>query len=113
MHGEHIGGRNGFGRLRRALTPRGTLVVTGGEGGDTALGIGRVVHALALSPFVRQRLTAFVAAQRHTDMTTLGELIEVGRIMPVVGASYPLAEVPEAMRQLESGQARGKIAITI
>jgi NADPH:quinone reductase-like Zn-dependent oxidoreductase len=108
-----IGGLSRFSRLRRALTPRGTLVITGGEGGGEWLGTGRVFHALALSPFVRQRLTAFIAQQRHTDMETLRGLIEAGRVMPVVGATYPLAEAPEALRQLEAGQARGKIAITI
>jgi len=108
-----IGGLSSFSRLRRALTPRGTLVITGGEGGGTWLGVGRPFHALALSPFVRQRLTAFIAQQRYPDMETLHGLIEAGRVTPAIGATYPLAEAPEALRQLEAGQARGKIAIKI
>jgi NADPH:quinone reductase-like Zn-dependent oxidoreductase len=108
-----IGGLSRFSRLRRALTPRGTLVVTGGEGGGSWLGMGRPFHAFALSPFVRQRLTALIAVPRHADLETLGRLIQDGQLTPVVGATYPLAQAPEAVRQLEAGQARGKIAITI
>lgn len=108
-----IGGLSRFSRLRRALTPHGTLVITGGEGGGSWLGAGRPFHALALSPFVRQRLTAFIAVQGHTDMETLRGFIEAGQVTPVVGATYPLAQAPDAVRELEAGQARGKIAITI
>lgn len=108
-----IGGLSRFSRLRRALTPRGTLVVVGGEGGGKWLGAGRPFHAFVLSPFVSQRLTAFIAVPGHADLETLRGLIEAGQVTPVVGATYPLAEAPEAVRQLESGQARGKIAITV
>ena len=108
-----IGGLSSFSRLRRALTPRGTLVIAGGEGGGTWLGAGRPFHAFALSPFVRQRLTAFIARQRHTDMETLRGLIEARQVIPVLGATYPLAEEPKALRDLEAGRARGKIAIRI
>jgi NADPH:quinone reductase-like Zn-dependent oxidoreductase len=108
-----IGGRHRLSRLRRALTPRGTLVVTGGEGGGKWLGVGRPLRAVMLSVIVRQRLAMFIAKQRYTDMETLRGLIEAGQVTPVVGATYPLAEAPEALRQLAAGQAMGKIAITI
>jgi NADPH:quinone reductase-like Zn-dependent oxidoreductase len=108
-----IGGLASLSRLRRALTPRGTLVVTGGEGGGRWLGTGRPFSALMLSVFVHQRLTMFIARQRHTDMETLSGLIESGQLTPVVGATYPLAQAPEAVRQLAAGRARGKIAVTV
>jgi NADPH:quinone reductase-like Zn-dependent oxidoreductase len=108
-----IGGLHRLSRLRRALTPRGTLVVTGGEGGGKWLGVGRPLRAVMLSVVVRQRLAMFIAKQRYTDMETLRGLIEAGQVTPVVGATYPLAEAPETLRQLAAGQARGKIAITI
>jgi NADPH:quinone reductase-like Zn-dependent oxidoreductase len=108
-----INGTAGVARLRRVLAPRGTLVVAGGEDGGGWLGLGRQLRALALSPFVRQRLNTFIAQQRRADLHTLSALIEAGKVTPVVGTSYPLAQVPEAVRQLMAGQARGKIAITV
>lgn len=108
-----IGGRNRFSRLRRALAPRGTLVIVGGEGGDQLLGMGRPVHALALSPFVRQRLTALIAVPNRADLETLRGLVEAGKLTPTVGATYPLERATEAVRELAAGRARGKIAITI
>jgi NADPH:quinone reductase-like Zn-dependent oxidoreductase len=107
-----IGGNSRLSRLRRALTPKGTLVIVGGEGAKWA-GMGRQMHALVLSPFVSQRLTMFVNKERHTDLEALRPLIEEGRVTPTVDRTYPLAEVPDAMRHLEAGHARGKISITI
>ena len=108
-----INGTAGVHRLRSALTPRGTLVIAGGEDGGGLLGLGRQMRALTLSPFVRQRLTTFVAKQRHTDLETLSALIQEGKVTPVVGATYPLAQVPDALRDLEAGRARGKFVITV
>jgi len=108
-----INGTHSASGLRRALTPRGTLVVAGGEDGGSWLGLGRQLRALTLSPFVGQRLTAIVAKQRHTDLEALGTLIQEGKVTPVVGATYPLAQVPDAVRCLEAGHARGKLAITL
>jgi NADPH:quinone reductase-like Zn-dependent oxidoreductase len=99
--------------LRPALTPKGTLVLAGGEGGGRWLGMGRVVRAKALSPFVGQKMTNFLARPKDDDLVVLKELIEAGKVKPVIGARYPLSEVPQAMRQLEAGHARGKIVITI
>ncbi len=107
-----IGGSSPLSRLRRALAPKGTLVIVGGEGGKWT-GMSRQIRALALSPFVRQRLTMFVSKHRQADLDALTRFIEAGQVAPIVGRTYPLAEVPDAMRHLEAGEARGKIAITI
>ncbi len=108
-----IGGNPSLSRLRRALTPTGTLVIVGGEeGGSFSGGMNRQLRAVALSPFVRQRLTMFVAQQRAGDLDRLVELLEAGTLTPSIERTYPLEEVPEAMRRLEAGQVRGKLAIT-
>ncbi|MGH8908507.1 MAG: NAD(P)-dependent alcohol dehydrogenase [Egibacteraceae bacterium] len=109
-----IGGNSRLSRLRRALTPKGTLVIVGGEaGGKWTGGIDRQIRALALSLFVRQRLTTFISKEHHADLELLSQFIEAGRVAPVIDRTYPLAEVPDAMRRLEAGHARGKIVITI
>lgn len=107
-----IGGNSRLSRLRGALAPKGTLVIVGGEGGKWT-GMSRQIRALGLSLLVRQRLTMFVSKQRHADLEALRRLIEAGQVTPIVGRTYPLAEVPDAMRHLQAGHARGKIAITL
>jgi NADPH:quinone reductase-like Zn-dependent oxidoreductase len=109
-----IAGNSRLSRLRRALTPKGTLVIAGGEGAKWT-GVGRQLRALALSPLVPQRLTMYVSgtSKRQADLEALCQQIEAGHLTPVVGKTYPLAEVPEAIRHLEDGRAQGKIAITI
>jgi NADPH:quinone reductase-like Zn-dependent oxidoreductase len=109
-----IGGDSGLRRLRRALTPKGTLVIAGGEGGKWT-GVGRQLRALALSPVVSQRLTMYVSStsKRQADLQALRQHIEAGHLTPIVGKTYALPDVPEAIRHLESGHAQGKIAITI
>jgi NADPH:quinone reductase-like Zn-dependent oxidoreductase len=107
-----IGGNSRLARLRRALTPTGTLVIAGGEGGRWT-GVGRQLRALMLSPFVRQRLTTYVSQHRQADLDTLRQMIETGQVTPVIGTTYPLADLPEAISHLQAGHARGKIAITI
>jgi NADPH:quinone reductase-like Zn-dependent oxidoreductase len=109
-----IAGMPTLSRLRRALTPTGTLVLVGGEeGGDWTGGtIGRQIRARTLSLFARQRLTSCIAKERGSDVERLTELITNGQVIPSIDRSYPLAEAPKAMRQLEAGQVRGKIVIT-
>jgi NADPH:quinone reductase-like Zn-dependent oxidoreductase len=108
-----IAGNPALSRLRRALTPAGTAVIAGGEeGGSWTGGIGRQLRAVALSPFLRQRLTMVTAKQRATDLDRLTGLIEAGKVTPSIGATYPLDQVPDAMRHLEAGKARGKVAVT-
>ena len=106
------GGNTALARLRRALTPRGTLVIVGGEGGKWT-GIGRQLRALALSPFVSQRLTFFLSKQRQADLDTLTQLIAAGQVSPVVDRTYALSEAPKALSDLAAGHARGKLAISI
>ena len=109
-----IAGNPTLSRLRRALTPSGTVVIVGGEeAGNFSGGMNRQLRALALSPFVRQRLTMFIAKQRATDLERLTELIEAVMMTPHIDRTYSLDQVPEAMRHLETGKARGKIAITV
>jgi NADPH:quinone reductase-like Zn-dependent oxidoreductase len=109
-----IGGNSSLARLRRALASRGTLVIVGGEGGGRWLGgTDRQIRALVLSPFVSQKLGTFVNKENHEDMLVLKELIESGKVTPVIDRTYPLSQVPEAIRYLEEGHARGKVVITV
>ena len=109
-----IAGNPTLSRLRRALTPTGTAVIVGGEeGGNLTGGMNRQFRALALSPLVRQRLTMLTPKEHATVLERLTELIEAGQVTPSIDRTYPLERVPEAMRQLEAGDVRGKIAITI
>jgi NADPH:quinone reductase-like Zn-dependent oxidoreductase len=109
-----IGGNSSLARLRRALTPRGTLVIVGGETDGRWLGgTDRQLRALMLSRFVGQKLGTFVSSENHEDMIVLKDLIESGKIAPVIDRTYPLREVPEAIRYLEQGHARGKVVITV
>jgi NADPH:quinone reductase-like Zn-dependent oxidoreductase len=107
-----IGGNAELSRLRRVLAPRGTLVIAGGEGARWT-GVGRQLRALALSPLVRQRLTMFISRPRPADLDTLRQLAESGQVTPVIDGTFPLAEAPQAIRRLDAGQVRGKLAITI
>lgn len=98
---------------RRALTPKGTLLLSSGESSGRWIGpIGRIIKALVLSPFVSQRLAPFEAKRSREDLQTLKELIEAGKVTPVIDRTYSLSEVPVAIRHLEEGHARGKIVIT-
>lgn len=109
-----IGGNSSLTRLRRALTPRGTLVIVGGEGGGRWLGgLDRQLRAALLSPFVSQRLMSLFPDENHQDMLVLTELIEAGKLMPAIDRIYPLGEAPAAIRYLEKGNARGKVAVTV
>jgi NADPH:quinone reductase-like Zn-dependent oxidoreductase len=109
-----IGGNSTLRRLRRALTLKGTLVITGGETSGRWLGgTDRQIRALMLSPFVGQKLATFISSENHEDMIILEELIESGKVTPVIDRTYPLSEVPEAIRYLEEGHAKGKVVITV
>jgi NADPH:quinone reductase-like Zn-dependent oxidoreductase len=108
------GGRRSLSQLRRALAPDGTLVIVGGEGGGRWMGgFLRNLRAPVLSRFVGQRLRMLASNENQQDLQTLGELIEAGKLRPLIGRTYPLGEVPEAMRALEAGNTRGKIVITM
>jgi NADPH:quinone reductase-like Zn-dependent oxidoreductase len=108
-------GRRTLSQLRRALTPTGTLVIVGGEGAGRWLGgFDRQLRALVLSRLVGQRLRMLSSKPGHQDLEVLRELLEAGKLSPVIGRSYPLGEVPEAMRQMVQGRGGGgKIVITV
>jgi NADPH:quinone reductase-like Zn-dependent oxidoreductase len=108
-------GRRPLSRLRRALTPKGTLVIVGGEGGGAWTGgfLRGALRAPILSLFVGQRLRGLMAKEKQDDLQTLREMIEAGQITPVVDRTYPLLEAPQAIRAWARGHARGKTVITV
>jgi NADPH:quinone reductase-like Zn-dependent oxidoreductase len=109
-----IGGNRRLSHLRRALTPRGTLVLVGGETDERWLGgMGRVLRAKLLSPLVSHKLGTFIGSENAADLAALRELIEAGKVAPAVDRTYPLSEAPAAIRYLQEGHARGKIVITV
>ncbi|MET7697791.1 NAD(P)-dependent alcohol dehydrogenase [Streptomyces sp. NPDC005485] len=100
--------------LRRALTPRGTLVIVGGEGGTGFFGgMSRDIRAVLLSPFIGQDLRNLVSVARREDLQTLKDLAEQGLITPAIDRTYPLSEAPAAIRHLKKGHPRGKLVVTI
>ena len=109
-----VGGNPPLSRLRRALEPAGTAVIVGGEeGGKWTGGFGRSLRAPLVSLFVRERLAMLASKERASDLERLTALIEAGEVMPSVDRTYTLDEVQDAMRHLEAGDVRGKIAITV
>ncbi|HEX5970261.1 MAG TPA: NAD(P)-dependent alcohol dehydrogenase [Intrasporangium sp.] len=110
-----IAGLSDLARLRRAITPTGTLVLVGGEGGGDWTGgtIGRQLRARLASIFGGQRLTSVIAKERASYYERLAVLLESGEVVPSVDRAYPIAETADAMRYLESGKVRGKVAITM
>lgn len=109
-----IGGSSAVTHLRRALTPKGRLVIVGGmSDGHWFGGIDRQVRAQLLSPFVGQKLGTFVASENAGDLVALRELIDAGKVTPAIERAYPLAEVPAAIRHLLDGAVRGKVVITV
>ena len=108
-----IGGNRSLSTLRRMLTSNGTLVIVGGEGGGRWFGIGRQLRAIALAPFVRQRLGTLIASENSNDLDTLRAMIEGGSVTPVIDRTCSLPELPDAMRYLEAGRIRGKVVAAI
>jgi NADPH:quinone reductase-like Zn-dependent oxidoreductase len=109
-----IGGNRRLAHLRRALTPRGRLVIVGGETDGRWLGgIDRQLRALLLSPFVGQKLGTFVASENAEDLMALRGLIDSDQLAPAIDRSYPLSEVAAAIRYMLDGHARGKLVVTV
>jgi NADPH:quinone reductase-like Zn-dependent oxidoreductase len=109
-----LAGNPGVSRLRRALTPKGTAVIAGGEGGGSLTGgLDRQLRAMTVSAFVGQRLTSVLCKERAADLERLAAFVAAGTLTPSVEQAFPLARVPDAMRRLAAGQVRGKLAITI
>ena len=109
-----IAGGNGLSHLRRALTPRGRLVMVGGETGGRWLGgMDRQLRAHLLFPLVSQKLSTFIASENSADLAILRDLLESGKIKPAIDRTYPLSQTPAAIRYVQEGRARGKVVITI
>jgi NADPH:quinone reductase-like Zn-dependent oxidoreductase len=108
-------GRRSLSQLRRALTPKGTLVIVGGDGGGRWTGgfFRGMLRAPVVSMFVGQRLRGLATKIENDDLQTLTELIEAGSVKPVIDRTYPLVEAPDAIRYLHEGHPAGKIVITV
>jgi NADPH:quinone reductase-like Zn-dependent oxidoreductase len=108
-------GNRPLSQLRRALSRRGTLVIVGGEGGGRWLGgfDRQILRAPVLSLLVSQRLRPLISKERSEDLVVLKELIEAGKVTPVIDRTYPLSEAPAAIRYLEQGHAQGKVVIRV
>jgi NADPH:quinone reductase-like Zn-dependent oxidoreductase len=104
---DNVGNRS-LSECRRPLTPRGTLVPSGGEAG-----LGHFGKALVVSMFVHQQGRPFVSIQKKEDLVFLKELIESGKVTPVIDRTYPLSETPEAIGYVGEGHSRGKVVITV
>lgn len=109
-----IAGLRQIRQLRRMLVERGTLVIVGGEGGDRWLGgLHRQLAAVALSPFLRQRLTSVLSRENAEDLAELKQLVEQGRVRPLLERTFTLQQAAAAIDHVAAGNARGKVAITI
>jgi NADPH:quinone reductase-like Zn-dependent oxidoreductase len=106
-------GRTPVRRLRHALTPRGRLVITGGEGDRWIGGTQRQLWAILLSPFVGQSLQAFVAKENIETLEAINALVAEGKVRSVLGRNYPLVEAPDAVEALEAGTVSGRIVLTV
>jgi NADPH:quinone reductase-like Zn-dependent oxidoreductase len=98
---------------RRALTPKGTLVASSNTRNRWIGGFSRVIPARVMAPFVSHRVRAPEMAPNQADLVALTKLIESGKVTPVIDRTYPLVEVPEALRDFQEGHTRGKIVITV
>jgi len=100
-------GNRSLTELRRVMTPKGTAVLIGGGG------IGHLIRALFLNPFVSQRLVSLMAKIDRESLSAVAELAEAGKLTPVVDRTYPLNEAADAIRYLETGHARGKVVVVV
>ena len=103
---------------RRAVTRKGTYILIGhthyGESGGRWIGgIGHIIKLLVVSPFVSQGMGGFISIKKKEWLGVLKEFIEAGKVTPVIDRTYPLREVPEAIRYLVAGQSHGKVVITV
>ena len=108
-----IAGNTSLRRLRQALAPRGTVVFVGGEDSGAFLGMGRQLRGVLLSTVVPQRLALLPTRERGSDYDRLTELVEDGRLVPSIDRTYRLEDAALAVRQLEQGLVRGKVAVTV
>jgi NADPH:quinone reductase-like Zn-dependent oxidoreductase len=105
-------GNRSLSECRRVLTPNGRYVIIGGPN-RRWFGLGRPLRAAALSPFLSQQLGMILAKPNQEDLATIRDLMASGKVTPFIDRSYSLAELPDAIRHLEQGHARGKVVITM
>jgi NADPH:quinone reductase-like Zn-dependent oxidoreductase len=104
-------GNHSMARTRRALTPTGKLISNGG--GHAGGKLGRTLRTMLVSVFVRQQARPTVKTQNHDDLVALKELVDAGKLKPVIGGTYPLAETPAAIGLVSGGHARGTVVIAM
>jgi NADPH:quinone reductase-like Zn-dependent oxidoreductase len=107
-----IGGSPSIGKLRGALTSKGTLVMVGAAKGGIGV-LGRIAAGAFRGRVLKQRVRFFIAGVDKADLLYLKELIEAGKVTPAIDRTYPLAEAGRALRYVEAGHAHGKVVITI
>jgi hypothetical protein len=101
-------------QLRGALTPKGTLVLNGGGSPGHVFGpVAGILQALVANLFVSQRLRPLPSKQKREELLAVTELIEGGKLTPIVYRTYPLADTAEGLSYVEQGHARGKVVITV
>ncbi len=106
-------GNRSLSQLRRALTPRGRLVIVGGTGGRWFMGVGRSIRAQMLSPFISQSLGTFISKTTKEDLVVLKELVESGKVTPVIDRTYALSDGAEAVSKVGERHSQGKLVITM
>ncbi len=104
---DNVGNRS-FSDMRRTLTPQGVIIPNSGHGG-----MSYVVKSMLRSPFIRQQGSMFMTKTNREDLTMLRELMEAGKMTPVIDRTYPFHKIPEAMGYAAEGHARGKVVITV
>ncbi len=108
-----IAAKRSLSDCRRALTARGTYVLIGGGRGRWVGGLARYFTTSALSPFVSQRMRAFFATASQEDLVYVKNLLEAGKVTPIIDRTYPLSQTSQAISYVEEGHAQGKVVITI
>ena len=107
-------GNHSLSACRRVLNPKGIYIAVGATSDGRWIGpLARLFKTLLLAPFVRPKMVVFIASINKQDLVVLKELMEAKKVTPVIDRCYTLNEVPEAIRYLEEGHARGKIVITL
>lgn len=106
-------GNHSLSGLRRVMKPEGAVVIAGGGRGRWLGALALPLQAMIVSKFVRDRLVTCFARLKREDAMTLSELVETGKLTPMIDRTYPLAETPDAVRHVEARHARGKVIISV